>query len=142
MRYSFATWYLVGTHPNPNPATAGTCKECQQVLMALFELADCAVPIRTSEAPPRTGHNFGKLTRFSGVRGCTGEVYVAIWLFRWEPFERARNGWAEDFIAKTTKFLLDHGCRPVLEDRTKAEKLACGGCHPFETDSLVPPRVA
>ena len=39
--------YLVGTHVNPMPVGAGACKQCQQALMALLELADCAVPTVT-----------------------------------------------------------------------------------------------
>jgi hypothetical protein len=127
--------YLVGTHVNPKPASAGTCKQCQQVLIALIELADCAVPIRPTKGPSRPENNFGKLTRFSAALGCAGEVSLAVRLFRWRAFEQATDGWPMDFLMKTTKFLLDHGCRQVIEDRIEEEKLARGGSHACEVEA-------
>jgi hypothetical protein len=51
----------------------------------------------------------------------SGEVRLAIRLFRWRAFEQATDGWAMDFLMRTTKLLLDHGCRQVIEDRTEEE---------------------
>lgn len=136
--------YLVGTHVNPMTANAGTCKQCQQVLMAILELADWAVPSRPTRGPSRPENNFGKLTRFSATHGSAGKVSLAIRLFRWRAFEQATDGWAMDFLMKTTKFLLDHGCRQMPEDRTEEDKLAGGGSHAREVEagSLLPDLVA
>jgi hypothetical protein len=136
--------YLVGRHVNPMPANAGTCKRCQQVLMVLLDLADSAVPIRPTFGPSRPENHFGKLTRFSAARGCGDQVGLAIRFFRWRTFEQATDGWATDFLMRTTKFLLNHGCRQVLDNRKEDENLARGSSQPcdLEAGCLVPNRVA
>lgn len=133
---------LVGTHVNHKPANAGTCRRCPQVLIALLELADCAVPARPGKRCSRE-NSLRKLTRFSARHGCAGEVSLAVEFSRCGAVEQATDGWAMDFCMETTKFLLDHGCRQI-EDRTEEEELAHVSSHSWEAEasSFLPDRVA
>ena len=134
--------HLVGTHVNPMPANAGTCKHCQKVLLALLELAECAMPNRPTKRPSRPENNFRKLTRFSAGHGCAGEVSLTVELFRCGAFEDPADGWAMDSLMGTTKLLLGHGCRQVIEGRTGQEMLVQAGSHSLgERSTHVPDRL-
>ena len=112
---------LAGTHEPHHAATCRRgCMRCQQVLMALLEIADWAVPTR-NEAPTGRG-SYEKVVRYAMSEGSEPQAALGIWIVGRRKFPEADDGWGLEFLMHIREFLQSLGCRPMAT-RAPAEEL-------------------